>query len=1007
MNWKLYTRVSIFGCFGWGLVVAALGQDAAAQADKDFEQELRYAEKLRTEYGMPDLAEIVTRRMSAKYTGPQFAARLQAGQISELASQKKFDEALKIIAAQPDKDAFSTWRMRLTLAEGYYSYSQFDDYLKVNQDFFKAFPKAPEGEEKIYMNMAYQFAQLLSRQKRFAQESIAAYRHLLSQKMQEDELRFLRSEMVTQMIKVAGEMTDEKAKKALLTEADKENDKQFWIQDARFGQAIVAKAHIMSLQGNAAGAQDMVEMYMPQLKTIHDTLVQQSKEKNDPSYRRESPMPQCRYLLASLLWAEVQKIAAQPVTTAEDNEKILTLLLGAKVQGKRKANGAFNHFINVFVNYPDSEWALDAGEESEKIIAFIKERFNTVISSPIPPDALARMRKAQYDSARTTFMEQDFPKAVTLLEAILSRYPDTREAIDGHVMLAQSYGEIANSEPEQKEVMGVYMDTVAHNLAERFSGLQWKADAGVAVRNLADKMADIGYPQKRIPYYHLYFKHYADDAAVPAYLHRFAEEAYKGDDIVDAQKYYTMLANYTDYQSYPEVLGRLAAIAKKQGSITNELAYLDQALDAYKARKDKRNEAAYLGTLMMRAGETRALALQGYTSTNQTDRLAAVATLAKAAMLFRDTAKEVEEALKTMPGDNDLIKLQEAAAYYYASTLEYINYPPEKSETFRKNAIAAYEDFVKRFPKASGDLAPRALVQIGTLYTTLGDAKSAQLVFDRLAKEYPESEAAKNSVPMLAKALMELNFTGEAVKQYRQMFSERGKFTSLQYFDAGQALLNARDYGLALEAFDITLQKAEGTLQMEAALGRARALFELKRYDDAQTALVDFEKKYAGYERILDAWYLLAEVYSVTGENEKDNAKRTKLFNNGMQTLKKIGNYQPSAEGKAKTDLAAAKLLIRRMNAENKLGLTDIAKDTCGKAAQGFLALMQIPPGNEKLGPILQDAYKEGIPLFIEFGAPDIAVERCNAYLATFPEGRHAAQVRIWLNQASAMMLAQ
>ena len=1005
MNWKSYfLGAGIFGCCGCVLVLPAFAQDV----DKEFALEYTYIEKLQTDFAMPDLANIALARARLKFRDARFVPRFQALEINSLVSLGNFEEVQTIIKAQPDQDSFSTWRLQLALADGYYSHNRYDDFLKIHQEFFKKFTKAPEGEEEFYLNLCYRHAQLLARQKRFNKECVVMYQHLMKQPMPDSLARSIRAEMVTQMLKVAPDLPAAE-RTALLVEADTENDKQFWVNDPIFGQAVVSKAHILSLQGKSSEAQDMVELYMPRLKQIHDALAEYAKANNAPEVLRESPMPQCRFLLASLLWADVQKIAASPEPAAEDREQILTLLLGARgAQNKRKANGAYNHFVNVFINHPESQWAMDAGEEAEKVNAFIKERFGVDVPIPITPESIRRMREAQYEVCKTVFTEGDFAKAALLFEAFLPRFPETFEAVEAHVSLALSYANLASERDpgEERDRLEIYFDMVTGNLAERYSGLagNLKLAASAALRKLAENMGDAGYPQRRASYYNLMFRHYPDDAAVPALLHQFANDAENLENLADALKYFTLLEKYEDYQHYPSILTRIAAIHKKNGATTQQLAYLDKAVEVYKTKKDNRNEAAYINALLSRADETRNAALATYISTNQAERIASVVALANTAKLYGEITKEVAELAKAAPQDEALQLQYEKAAFFYANVLEYLNHPPERAEAFRKAAIAAYEDFLKRFPKSQ--FAPRALLQIGTMYTTLKDAAAAENAFARLTQTYPESDMAKNAAPMLAKALLELGFAGEAVANYKKMFQDRGKYTHTQYFEAGQAILNAPapDFNLALEAFDLALQSPDTRIQSPALLGRAKALVGLKRYEDARSTLLEFEKKFAGYESILEAWFLLVEVCSIIGEGEKDTPKRNLSFSQGVNTLKNIARHLNTPEGKARTDLAAVMLLIRRMNAEKNFGLTKEARDTCGTAAQGFNAIFLIPPGNEKIDPYLHEAYKEGIPIYLEYGAPDIAAERATAYLNTFPEGKYVQQIRLLLNQAQSQM---
>ena len=629
------------------------------------------------------------------------------------------------------------------------------------------------------------------------------------------------------------------------------------------------------------------------------------------------------------------------------------------------------------------------------------------IEIPINNEVRQKIRVAHITDARAMLQEDQVEKAAELFLSFLHRYPESREAVLAHSQLAQIYTEFAKeaATPEEKEWYEMLVDMLAHNLAERFANLPWRGEAAAEVRNLAEKMTALGYGHKREAYYNLFFKHYPNDGTTPAHIFKFAEDAFQADDILTAIKYFTMLEAHTTNPAYPDVLLRLSALAGKQGDNAKKMEYLDKSIAAHKARGDLKNELSYAGTLLLRANEMRQIALINYTSTNRAERLESIKGLAQAANFFSEAEKELRDSVRKMPNDANLQIQLENAIFLRAYTLEFINEPPDRLEEFRKAAIATYEKFIADYPKAQ--FAPRALVQIGTLHTTLKDTAKAEDAFARLQRTYPESESARNSVPLLGKALMELGFSEEAVVQYRKMFADTGKYTPQQYVEAGTALLAVRDNALALEAFDLGLAqgKADITAQVEGTYGRARALFNLKRYDDAIATLTEFENKFQRFERILDAWFLLVEVYSVVGENEKDNAKRATNFNRAASILPKIKRHFPNDEvGQTRIDFAGAQLLVRRMNAEVKLGLPEQAQETRGKAAAGFLALMSIPPGKDKLAFFLHEAYKEGIPLFIEFGAPDIAKEQCENYLANFPEGKYAPQVRVWLSQVNATL---
>ena len=145
-----------------------------------------------------------------------------------------------------------------------------------------------------------------------------------------------------------------------------------------FGKAISMKAHIEMLRGNPDKAQSLVNDYMPQLSEIHSSLVEQDPE-GKLGYVRASPMPECRYLLAKMLWDGAQAEAKKPKA---NEDAIKDALFGARAKnGKRNGLGAYNHAINVFVKYPESKWAASADKLAKTIADFVKARYKIEIKT--------------------------------------------------------------------------------------------------------------------------------------------------------------------------------------------------------------------------------------------------------------------------------------------------------------------------------------------------------------------------------------------------------------------------------------------------------------------------------------------------------------------------------------------------------------------------------------------------------------------------------------------------
>ena len=114
-----------------------------------------------------------------------------------------------------------------------------------------------------------------------------------------------------------------------------------------------------------------------------------------------------------------------------------------------------------------------------------------------------------------------------------------------------------------------------------------------------------------------------------------------------------------------------------------------------------------------------------------------------------------------------------------------------------------------------------------------------------------------------------------------------------------------------------------------------------------------------------------------------------------------VKKYRTTPEEVAVLDLMAGELLLRKMEAEKKLGKTEQAVESRGKAIVAFqVMIMNINPGNVNLAATLEKAYYYCLPLLLEHKKYADAAEDCETYLRIFPNGRWRTDVQNWLNQA-------
>lgn len=1003
---KLVTYTLLIGVtliFGLGLSAMADSKETEAILREEF----RYIDMLQ-QMRMPDIAEEVIAEVKARF--PEAEAQLKVRETQGLLWQGKFEEVIKLIEAIPDKKSVEYWAQTLALADSYYAYQRYKEADKLYLNFFKNVAKPEPALVGFYRDSAYKYAQMLLYLGK-EQEGLDAMRRLTKVPLEEDVERNIMADMAELMLKLAPRLKDEKKRENMLKEAEELADKLLWKQDLWFGKAIVMKAHVYMLRKDVAGAQELVENYMPQLRIIHDSLQEQDRD-GTQGMLRMSPMPQCRYLLATLL---LDSVMAETEKDTPDEEKIKDLLLGERdpETKKRKGNGAFNHFINIFIRFPESHWAADAGERSEVIRKLVKERYNADLRTPVTMAQMAKVRQTQFASARLVFSQNQFKEAVDKYLQVLNQFPETPESVSALGDLGLCYINDAGKDPEA----ALMAETVMTHLAERFSlNKDLTREAGDQVRRIAEAFGEHKMEDKKRLSYAMFFDEYPEHYAAAQLVMSSAEREFQAGNLEGAMDLFQrVVEKYDKSPYYYDALSRIAQVYRDQKKSDDEIVALELYVEKLGGRT-RPGHALVTGRFRLANAyrESGALLLRSW-STNQSAEAEvreaqareAATKLTRAAREFTEIASMLESDTAATFQNNQEEKernqqIAETAVFTKAVCMSQVAYPADRLPLIRKMTIGFFDEYVKKFPK--GRYAPKAQLQIGTLYTILEDVKNSQEAFEKLSKEYPDSEEARNSVPMLAASLIDMGLRGEGVAKYREMFGSGGNYTEGQYMAAADALEKAGEFDLAMQAYDKILATAKDvSLIATSKLGRARSLKGLKKYSEARKELEAFteDKTLSRLQMVVDANMLLMEVASEEGKLERDDNERTRLFNTAVDALKMVKNYRTEPKELAELDLMAGEMLLRKMAAEKQLQLTAQVGETRGKAIVAFQVLiMNLNPGDSELANVLEKAYAYCLPLLLEHKKYRDAEEDCQKYLELFPNGRWVSDVRNWLNQA-------
>ncbi len=1033
-----------FECFVASLTAAllslsALAEDAAPAAaaeepkeNAELEAEISYVEAL-VNYGYPDIAGPVIEATKKKW--PESEARFFAIEIRGMLALGKFEDAEKKIASLPDRKSTKYWAARLEVANNYFGRGMKPECMKIYDDFFKAFPNPPKDIRKFYNEACYSYGQLLVGDKQYA-KAVARYESLLKQlQAGSDEWCNLACEAVDIYLKLIDESAgNAKLKKQFdgyVKAGGKIVDALLWQQDkpVYFGRAVSMKAHLEQMAGSIDKATAIIDEYKPQLEEIHEQIVQFDPE-GKQGLLKQSPLPECMYLQAKILWDEAKKESVKK--PKRDDEKIKGYMFGPKGAGNKRqvAKGAFAMAQNVFLRYETSSWAPAAGELAEEIRAFAEKEYKAKIKTKITAEQIAKVRAAQFREANEKFVAGKYEEAIAAYLTVLGKYPEIKESVPAVENVASAYLDLIleTKDEKKKEEYRLNADAVEGYLAERFAGNPNKllmTEAGNAAIRLAAKEAQYKNLDRADRIYVDFLVNYQRHSNAATLAAGKAMELQKAGAYADAIRYWNILAeHYTNSTFYASALAQLSFCHGKLGDKEKEIEYITAYLPIETVKIRKLQAQFQLAQMYQKDGMT----IIGEAETNATPEAVeaqekhGTAQIIRAVKNFRGFIGEADAALKdpstTEEDKSKYQMLREAAMFMNGECWSRMNRPEKNLKLYRERAAKAYEEYVAAYP--SGKYAKTGYVKLGTIYTALGDMPKSKDALDRLSQKYPDSDEAKNAKPRLAKSLIEMGLKKEGAEIYGEMLRTDGAYTAGQFVNAGEALIEAKSWDLAGQAFDKAIRMASTNSALtvaKARLGIAKSAWKQGSLAEARESLDLFlaDQKMSKMTIAADAHFMLVQIASEQGRTEKDATMRGKCFGAAIGSLKKVRQYwskKPQWEQDT-LDLMSGDVLVDRMKAEEAMGLKEEAKETCGRAASTFQVFLQAHGADEQ-HPIekmsdgekanLERAYATLVPLFSKLGAEQAerVMKFGQQYLDLFPNGKARTEIGNCMNQAKA-----
>ncbi len=995
-----------------GAVAEEASKEAAQTAAFDpLAEELAYIEAL-VGANMPDFAAPVIE--AAKKKWPNAAPKLKVLELKGDLGLGKFDAVQKVVDSLKGKKGQEGeyWGVRLSMADEYYNRGNMAECRKIYDEFFKTVTNPGPDLIDFFVESGFRWAQINVREKNF-DKAVEMYGKLLAQSLPEERWCTLALEDVELLLRLAdaipADPKDKNAKKraGYIKAATPIVDKLLWKNELIlvFGKAIAMKAHIEMLLGHSDKAQTFVKDYLPQLSEIHRDLMERDPE-GKLGYVRASPMPECRYLLAKMLWDAAQEEAKKPSpneTLIKDN------LLGKRENGKRNGLGAYNHAVNVCVKYPESTWAVGADALKDKIENFVNERYKpkNKLKANISAAQNEKIRQMKYFNAHELYRSQEYEKAAEEYKNLFENVKEeTEDYVRARGVLADCYLNLRENAKAGSPEKDKYAKLTEE--AEDFVATQYKEEkgqpadkdkellvraAGNETLRLAAKEKDLKNNDRAEKLYDAYFANYPShfNAGQTAYL--LGTRAYQSEDWGTAIKYYMRLLKYRSSPHVDDALQYLSLCYGKKGDFANQVKCL-RAFAKRTKKLDARSTAQLSLAVMLRERGLRKIKeldvpeeAEGTAVTNAIDR---VKVLAEANKLLDDAVADFQAAADTLTealNDSSLdpkvrdqyLARREQALYLAAVTLTQQKPAEGKTSEQHAKAVEAFEKYLQVYPK--GKYGASALMRVGTIHTVEKNSDKADDAFARLERDFADSTEAKNSVPLRAKALIEMGMKSEGVAQYRKMLDTDGKYTPGQFLMAGDALLEATSWDVAGEAYaKVSALTNSASYTVPALFGQAKAAYGGKKYAEAREMLEKFVEKHGNSALVIDAYDMLVKAASTEGRAARDNELRTSAFNAAVRALKKLRNYKKDPVEQYELDISSGEVLLDKMEAESAMNLTDAVKDTRARAIVVFQAyLMAHEPKSKEECEKLPEKERELLKRCYERILPLMAVQGGNA----------------------------
>lgn len=887
-----------------------------ATATMDVDREFEFASGL-IELGFSDMANRVVEQVLRLHPDQKDRATRIQGEI--LIAQRRFADAEALVETMPD-DHPQRHALQLRIAQGYFRIGETDKARTIYDAFFERYKdRTPTDPDllRFYQDAAYQYGQMLERM-RDREGAAQAYQRLLNAGLDDPSAeRRLQMDLARLYLQLGREKSGEERKNYLNRTFELAEEIQWGGYDLWFGQSIPIMAHVEMARGNDSGARELLRRYMSDLNKIDELL----REQNFPSAM--SPVAGARFLLGELYEKQVKELRDGGASESEVLQAI---------------QRALTEYYNVFGRYGTSEWGAEAGMRGRALVEMLDKDYGRRVNIDFG-EHVAGAAQAQYTHADDLFRQRNYEQAITEYLRILNAFPEGDPSIRALANLLMSYAHLEDD---------IHVRMVSSYLADRFPNHHVAANALLVTgRMYVDRQNEDMYGAL----FDDFFRGFPEHDRAPALLFDMARRAEAAGDMEAATRYYNRIV-----ENYPRDRHSLRAL-------------FAMAHNAYRAGEHSEAEALFKRYVeMVQPGH---------------DRIRGQFLLADSQQKqgkFSEAIQSYGQIMRWLnapnPPDNARAEDEERNAVLLERALFFVGYcygrmrqPEEQLDTFRQRGITAYSQFLRRHPESS--LAPTAMRDMGALQLALGQSSEAAATFEKLAREYPDSEEGRSALFALVDSAFDIGEVDIARDAFRRMIETPDAYSPEEFTRIGQLMLDNGLYEDVIPAYRRVVETTDQRQLLELALhGLGYAYIHQGNHEEAVRVLNDLLERFPNTAFYYEARFLLAESHK-----ELENYARA------LTALSDI--------------LRMSQDNIVNQRAQYLMGEIQRLQGNKVEALATFqrIALLQNPE-NKQLRPIIEDSLLQSLELMMERELYEDVDDVASQFLGDFSESEHVERVR-------------